>query len=120
MRLVEVRAYKLKPGESQAFHEAIVAFAVPMLRRWKTDVVSYGHGMAEEDTYFLIRSYANLDDIKLSQDSFYGSAEWRDGPRNAIVSRIENHLSTVLWLPDTALEAMRRSNPPLSPDSDCP
>jgi hypothetical protein len=30
------------------------------------------------------------------QDAFYGSEEWRNGPRESIVSRIESHLSTVL------------------------
>lgn len=112
MRLVEIRSYKLKPGAAQSFSEAFTSLAVPMLFRWKTDVVSYGQGAAEDDTFFLVRSYSSLADLQKSQGEFYGSSEWRDGPRHAIVSRIESHLSTALWLPDAALEAMRRANPP--------
>ncbi len=114
MRLVEIRSYKLKPGTAAAFHDAVANAAVPMLLRWRTDVVAYGHGAAEDDTYFLVRAYASVDDLRQQQDAFYGSAEWRDGPREAIVSRIESHLSTVLRLPETAVDEMRRANLPAS------
>jgi hypothetical protein len=111
MRLVEVRSYKLLAGESEAFHQAVVGSAVPMLRRWNTDVVTFGPGVAEGDTYFLVRAYASLAALQAEQDAFYGSAQWRDGPRQSIVSRIASHLSTVLWLPEAAVEAMRQANP---------
>ncbi len=112
MRLIEVRSYKLKAGTARAFHDAVAGAAVPMLQRWGTDVVAYGHGAAEEDTYFLVRAYAGVEDLQQRQDAFYGSAQWRDGPREAIVSRIETHLSTVLWLPEAAVESMRAANSP--------
>ena len=31
-RLVEIRSYKLKPGQAAAFHDAVVNQAVPMLK----------------------------------------------------------------------------------------
>ncbi len=112
MRLVEVRSYKLKAGVSEAFHRAVVGGAVPMLHRWNTDVVAFGPGLAEENTYFLVRAYAGLAALQAEQDAFYGSAEWRDGPRESIVSGIESHLSTVLWLTEAGVEAMRAANTP--------
>ena len=114
MRLVEIRSYRLKPGTSAAFHDAVANEAVPMLLRWQTDVVAFGPGLAEPDTYFLVRSYASLEDLEQRQDAFYGSSEWREGPRESIVSRIEQHLSTVLWLPEAALDALRAANAPAS------
>jgi hypothetical protein len=110
-RLVEVRSYKLNPGTAAEFHAAVVSRAVPMLREWGTDVVAFGPSAHAPDTYYLIRSYADLDDLNDRQDAFYGSDEWRNGPRESIVSRIESHLSTVLWLSPEAIEDLRRHNP---------
>jgi NIPSNAP len=109
-RLVEIRSYKLKPGTMEAFHAAVVASAVPMLRRWGTDVVAFGPSVHEADCYFLVRAYADLADLSSRQDAFYGSSEWRDGPRHSIVSRIESYLSTVLRLSPESIEDLRRSN----------
>lgn len=49
-RLLEIRTYRLKPGTLEAFHEAMHARAVPMLRARGMDVVSYGRGDHEEES----------------------------------------------------------------------
>jgi hypothetical protein len=69
---------------------------MPMLQRWGVDVVAFGPSMDDADSYVLIRSYPGLAELRQSQDAFYGSDEWRDGPREAIVSRIESDISVVL------------------------
>jgi hypothetical protein len=109
-RLVEIRSYKLKPGTAAQFHDAAAVTVVPMLREWGMDVVAFGPSAHEADAYFLIRSYADLADLDAQQDAFYGSAQWRDGPRESIVSRIESYLRTVLWLSPDSVEDLRRSN----------
>jgi NIPSNAP protein len=111
-RLVEIRAYQLKPGAAAEFHAAVETLALPMLRDWGTDVVAYGPSAHAPDSYYLIRAYADLDDLNRRQDAFYGSDEWRGGPREAIVSRIESYLSTVLWMSPEAIEDLRRRNRP--------
>ncbi len=112
-RLIEIRSYKLNPGTADGFHAAVFSTAVPMLRRWGTDVVAFGPGH-EPDTYVLVRAYDNLADLNQRQDAFYGSDEWRDGPREPIVSRIESYLSTVLYLSPESIDDLRRSNAPAS------
>ena len=109
-RLVEIRSYQLRPGTIDAFDAAVHAEAVPMLRRWGTDVVAFGRSLTEPDGYFLVRSYADLADLTTRQGAFYGSAEWLSGPREAIVSRIETHLSTVLWMTPAAIADLRGLN----------
>lgn len=111
-RLVEIRAYQLKPGAAAEFHAAVETIALPMLRDWGTDVVAYGASGHAPDSYYLIRAYADLDELNRRQDAFYGSDEWRSGPREAIVSRIESYLSTVLWMSPEAIEDLRRRNRP--------
>lgn len=108
-RLIEIRSYKLKPGEATAFHEAVAGTVMPMLLPLM-DVVAFGPSAHESDTYFLVRAYADLADLEAQQASFYGSDAWRQGPREAIVGRIESYLNTVLWLSPEAVEDMRRLN----------
>jgi hypothetical protein len=109
-RLIEVRSYKLKPGAAAAFHRAAVASAIPLLREWGTDVVAFGPSAHEPDTYFLIRSYADLADLKARQDAFYGSDAWKNGPRESIVPLVVSYLNTVLWLSPAAIDDLRRHN----------
>jgi len=111
-RLVEIRSYKLKPGTLEGFHAAVEASAIPMLVRWGTEVVAFGPSAHEDDTYFLIRAYDDCADLKARQDAFYSSEEWRNGPREQIVSCIESFLSTVLWLSPESIDDLRRSNAP--------
>jgi hypothetical protein len=114
-RLIEIRSYKLKPGAAASFHHAVVSEAVPMLRSWGTDVVAFGPSAHEQDTYFLIRAYDDLEDLQTKQDAFYGSDVWRQGPRESIVSRIESYLNTVLWLSPASTEDLRQSSSPTAP-----
>ncbi|MBC7871539.1 MAG: NIPSNAP family protein [Chitinophagaceae bacterium] len=70
---VEIRSYNLKLGIREEFHHLFVKTALPMLHRWKVDVVRYGASLHDEDSYYLMRAYANLEDRQQSQDAFYGS-----------------------------------------------
>jgi len=94
--VIEIRTYKLVPGTGAAFHRTFVEESLPMLQRWGVEVVAFGSSLDDEDSYCLIRAYPSLEALQSSQDAFYGSDEWRDGPREAIVSRIESSGSVVL------------------------
>jgi hypothetical protein len=99
--VIEICTYKLKPGTGPAFHRTVVEESLPMLERWGVEVVAFGPSLDDDDSYVLIRAYPSLEERQRSQDAFYGSAEWRNGPREAIVSRIESDFSVVL--PKSAL-----------------
>ena len=93
--VVEIRTYKLLPGTGHEFHRTVVDEVMPLLERRGTKVVAFGPSLDDADLYFLLRAYENVDDLQASQDEFYGSDEWRSGPREAIVSRIESSISVV-------------------------
>lgn len=109
-RLVEIRAYKLKPASLAAFHATVLERAVPLLRDWGTEVVSFGPSEHEADCYYLVRAYDDLPDLQRRQAEFYGSDAWRSGPREAVVGLIESYLNTVLWLSPASIEDLQRSN----------
>ena len=94
--IVEIRSYTLKPGSGAGFHRAFVEDALPMLERWGVDVVAFGPSLDDDDAYYLMRAYQSVDERQQSQDAFYGSDEWRNGPREAIVSKIETLISVVV------------------------
>jgi quinol monooxygenase YgiN len=110
-RLLEIRTYRLKPGTLEAFHKAVHERAVPMLRSKGMDVVTYGKSDHEEETYHLVRAYESREALEAGQARFYGSSEWRDGPRSDLVDRIDTYLNTLLWVSQEAVDSMRTLNP---------
>ena len=111
-KTVEIRTYNLKPGTRERFARIAGEQVMPMLARWGTDVVRHGPSAHDQDTYFLIRAYAGLDDRQQRQDAFYGSAEWIQGPRASILELIESFTSLVLELDASTLTALRDARRP--------
>lgn len=109
-RLVEIRAYRLKPGTRADFHAAVTERALPMVREYGMDVVAHGPVPNDENGYFLVRSFADLAEMSAQEDGFYGSQAWREGPREAVVSRIETYVDTLLWLAPASIADLRAGN----------
>jgi hypothetical protein len=107
-RVVEIRSYNLKPGTREQFHQLFLREALPMLQRWKVDVVAYGPSLHDANSYFLMRSFASVDDRQKSEDAFYGSEEWRKGPREAILAAIESYTTVVIHLDETTIRGLRK------------
>jgi hypothetical protein len=78
-----------------------------MLKRWKVDVLAYGPSLHDQNSYYLIRRYDSLAQRQKSQDDFYGSDEWRQGPREAIIALIENYTEIVLELDEATIQGLR-------------
>jgi hypothetical protein len=53
------------------------------------------------------RAHSGLDDRQRSQDAFYGSDEWRQGPREEILRDVESYTSVVLELEPVTTAALR-------------
>ena len=111
-RLVEIRAYRLKPGTRADFHAAATNHALPMVRAYGMDVVTHGPVPHDDNGYFLVRSFASLAELTAQEDEFYGSAAWREGPRESLVSRIDTYVDTLLWLGPAAIADLRAGNVP--------
>jgi hypothetical protein len=107
-QIIEFRSYNLKAGTRAEFHALVSEQVMPMLKRWKTDVVAYGPSLQEGDSYYLIRCYKDLNDLQQQQDAFYGSDEWKQGPREAVLSFIVSMASVELEVDDATLAGLRR------------
>jgi hypothetical protein len=106
-KLLEIRSYNLKPGTRDQFHKVMTEEAFPMLQRVNMEVVAYGPSSHDENTYFLMRLFNNLDDRQKQEDAFYGSDEWIKGPRERILSFIENYTTITLPADERLIQSLR-------------
>ena len=106
-QLIEIRSYNLKPGTREEFHRLFLQEAFPMLQRWNVDVVAYGPSIHDQDSYFLIRRFDTLAGREESENAFYGSDEWKQGPREAIIALIDNYTEIVLELEEATIDGLR-------------
>ena len=107
-RLVEIRSYNLKPGTRDEFHCLVSQVSFPLMKQWGVDVVAFGPSVHDDVSYYLIRTYENLEHRQSSQDAFYGSADWRQGPREAIVSLIDSDTSIVIEMDALVVDSLRK------------
>jgi hypothetical protein len=105
--LLEIRSYNLKPGTRDQFHQLMIEQSLPLLKRWQINVVACGPSLHDEDSYYLMRSYASLEELNQSEDAFYGSQEWRQGPRKAVLALIDNYTTIVIDVDETTLQGFK-------------
>src|SRR5688500_3249496 len=67
--VVEIRSYNLKPGTRERFHALFLREALPMLRRWKVNVIGYGPSLHDADSYFLIRGFPGVAERQTAEDA---------------------------------------------------
>ena len=108
-RLIEIRTYTLHPGAAREYERLFKEVALPMLARRGIDVVAVGPSLGDPNGYYLIRAFDDLDHRRRSEDSFYGSAEWREGPREAVLALIESYSDLVLQLDEPTIDGLRRT-----------
>jgi hypothetical protein len=94
--VVEILTLTLKPGTRNRFHDVYVNQALPLLRKWKFDVVAHGPSRHDENSYFVIRRFQSLEQRQAAEDAYYTSEDWRQGPRDAILSMLEHDAYVVV------------------------
>ncbi|MEW6402636.1 MAG: NIPSNAP family protein [Chloroflexota bacterium] len=106
--LIEIRTITLQPGTRDEFHRLVIEESLPMLKRWGLEVVVYGPSLHDENSYYFMRRFDSLAHREQNEDAFYGSDEWRKGPREAIIALIENYTEFVLEVDEVTLQGLRR------------
>ena len=49
-RMIEIRSYNLKPGTRNEFHKLFLEQALPLLEKWKVEVVTCGPSLHDSDS----------------------------------------------------------------------
>jgi len=94
-KVIEILTIDVKPGKRDQFHKIYQSQALPLLRKWKFDVVAYGPSLHDANSYYVIRSFKSLDERQTSEDAYYNSDDWRKGPREAILALVDHFAYTV-------------------------
>lgn len=107
MKTVELLQYTLEPGTGREFHRIMIEKSAPIHREAGIDVVAFGCSLHDEDSYYLLRAFDDIEHMKASQEAFYGSEAWQKGPRTAIIERIKTSVKAVITLPETVVDGLR-------------
>jgi len=75
--VIEIRSISLKPSRRDEFYRLYVEVALPLLKRWKFDVVADGLSLHDENSYYVIRYFDNLAQREQIEDAYYASDDWR-------------------------------------------
>jgi len=105
--IIEIRTYRLHPGTGADFVRVMREEALPMLASAGIRVLAAGESLVAEDGHeeaYLIRAFDSLRDRDQQETAFYDSDAWRKGPRQAIVSRIEQYHTIAMEVPDTLVD----------------
>ncbi len=94
--IIEILTLDIKPGRRDEFHKRYVTNSVPLLKKWNFNLVAYGPSLHDANSYYVIRAFKSLDDRQVSEDTFYNSTEWQQGPRNAILELVDHFAYAVV------------------------
>lgn len=87
--ICEILQYTLRKGTGQQFHSVMQKESIPLHEACGLTVVTYGNSLDNPDRYFLIRAFPDTTTMEQTLEAFYADGRWRNGPREAIVSMIE-------------------------------
>jgi hypothetical protein len=94
--IIEIRSYRLKAGTEDRFSQIMREQSLPMLRLAGMQVILARASLHAADCYVLVRGYRDLEHRTESQQAFYGSPAWMQGPRDAIMECIETYTTVVV------------------------
>jgi hypothetical protein len=106
--LLEIRTYRVVPGEREALHAAFVD-AVPDLQGVGIRVVGHGPSVEDSEHYVLLRAYRSLEELNLQEETFYGGPLWREKHRSRVMPRLEAYHTVVLEVDAAAVDALEAS-----------
>jgi hypothetical protein len=103
---IEIRTLNIKPSKRDEFHQLYIEKALPLLKQWDFDVVAHGPSLHDENTYYVIRRYDSLAQREQMEDSYYGSNDWRLGPREAMLALIESYVDAVFEVDEVTVQGL--------------
>ena len=95
-KVIEILTLDIKPARRDEFHKRYVTKSVPLLKKWNFNLVAYGPSLHDAKSYYVIRAFKSLEDRQLCEDAFYGSDDWKQGSRDAILELVDHFAYAVI------------------------
>jgi NIPSNAP len=94
--VIEILTLDIKPGRRDEFHQVYVTQALPLLKKWNFAVVAYGPSLHDANSYYVIRRFKSLEEREKSENAYYGSDDWKGGPREKIFELVDHFAYAVV------------------------
>ncbi|GAA4022420.1 NIPSNAP family protein [Actimicrobium antarcticum] len=107
-KFIEIRSYSIEPGTRNEFDLRLREQMLPLLAQRGIDVVACRASLHDETSYYLIRAYDSLAHRAQSQESMFDHPEWKEGPREAILSLVDSYTSVVIEMDEVTIQALRQ------------
>jgi hypothetical protein len=95
-KVIEILILDIKPGRRDEFHRVYETQSLPLLKKWKFNLVAHGPSLHDANSYYVIRAFKSLGEREQSEDAFYSSDDWRQGPREAIMGLVDHFAYAVV------------------------
>ena len=59
-KVIEILTIDVKPGKRDQFHKIYQSQALPLLRKWKFDVVAYGPSLHDANSYYVGNAFIHV------------------------------------------------------------
>ncbi len=109
--ILAIRTFRLRPGTREEFLRLTRDMSLPMLEEHGIRVVDWGPSLIDQDAAeeaYVMRAFPSLEAHRQQDEAFYGSAEWRNGPREEILSLVESYHTIVIEATAEAVDALQR------------
>jgi hypothetical protein len=95
-KVIEILTIDVKPGKRDEFHKLYESAALPLLKKWRFEVIAYGPSLHDANSYYVVCLFKSLKNRQESEDAYYSSDDWKNGPRTAILGLVEHFAYTVI------------------------
>jgi len=95
-KVIEILTLDIKPARRDEFRKRYVTKSVPLLKKWNFNLVAYGPSLHDANSYYVIRAFKSLEDMQVSEDAFYSSDDWKQGPRDTILELVDHFAYAVI------------------------
>ena len=94
--LIELRTYKTRPGQREAFIKVFEEKARPAQEEAGIQILGQFRSLEDENVFIWLRGFPNEEERQARLDAFYGSDYWRNSLRDEIVSLLEEYTGHLL------------------------
>ncbi|HEV8369297.1 MAG TPA: NIPSNAP family protein [Pyrinomonadaceae bacterium] len=89
--IVEVRAYRIKPGRRDEFIELFETRAVPALRSHGMKIMGPLLDVENPNKFVFLRSFPSLEERERMRDEFYGGDLWKNELEGIAMPMIDSY-----------------------------
>lgn len=115
--VLDIRIYRIVPGEREEFLRLMTDQAVPMLGRYGIEVVTFGPSLHDDVHAFLARFFRSLAEREEQLGRFYGSDEWLNTYDERVSALIESYHIAVIAASREGASALATAGPAVSDET---